>query len=240
MAIMFFALGMLSTAYAGVKVDIVFKNPGWTYNGVSTTTCEDGGPGYPSSCVNLPGRMTIWYVNKGESKLLTNGNKSVKFKGVQSGSGPKLFRFEWRWEELGRPFQVIDSWIDVPNTTTWNQTLIYNIPAHNVVFTSDVGNRDIGFMSSSFIGDRRDRSIINKKSDPVLLLKGNLTGGLTPKNVPMLDGCYTVYYYDDNTCPGNSCSRNYLEYPVCVGGAPGAVNEVHLENDDMPTVFPTP
>lgn len=229
-------VGLVSQVQAGVKVDIVFKNPGYTYNGATTTTCDDGGPGYPSDCVNL-GNVRIYLVSSNESCWLTNGNKACKFEDVQSGYGPKLFRFEWM-ADIGRPGQVVDAWIHIPDTSTWNQTWVYDVPAHNVVFTSDVGNRDIGMIAQSIVGDRRGNSIINAKSDPVILLKGNLTGGLNEVNVPMLDGCYTVYYYPDNTCPGNSCSRNYLEYPVCVGGAPGAANEVHLEFDDMPITFP--
>ena len=233
--------GFVGTAQAGVKVDVVFKNPGYTYTGGTTTTCLYGTAAHPSDCVNL-GNVRIYRVGTDESCWMTNGNKSCKFEDVQSGFSPKLFRFEWR-ADIARPAQVVDSWIDVPNTNTHNQTWIYNVPAHNVVFTSQVGNRDIGMISQSIVGDRRQNSRINKKSDAVILLKGNLTGGMTPKNVPMLDGCYTVYYYADNTCPGNSCVRNYLDYPVCVGGIEDVgelddkVNAVDLSTDNMPNIY---
>ncbi len=218
-----------SEVQAGVKVDIVFKMPGYTYNGTNITTCDDGGPGYPSKCVNL-GNVRIYLVSTNQSCWLTNGNRACTFEDVQSGYNPKLFRFEWQ-SDIGRPAQVVDAWIDIPNTKTWGLTYVYDVPAHNVVFTSDVGNRDIGMISQSIVADRRGQSIINKKYDDVILLKGNLRGGLTPVNVPMLDGCYTIYYFADNKCPGKDCVRYYLDYPLCVGGAPNAVNEVHLEDD---------
>jgi hypothetical protein len=171
---------------------------------------------------------------------MTNGNRACKFDDVQtSDNSPKLFRFEWR-ADIGRPAQVVDAWIDVPSTNTWNQTWVYDVPSHNVVFTSDVGNRDIGMISQGIVGDRRELSIINKKTDAVILLKGNLTGGGSFTNVAMLDGCYAVYYYADNTCPGDSCSRNYLDYPLCVGGGPGAYTEVDLATDDVPVLYPSP
>jgi hypothetical protein len=223
--------------------DVVFKNSGYIYNGSTTTVCGDAGIQKSlnaedlSSCVNL-GDVRIFLVSTHASCWLTNGNKACKFEDVQPGR--KLFRFEWK-SDIGRPAQVVDAWIDIPDWAEWNMTYVYDVPAHNVVFTSDVGNRDIGMMSQGIVGDRRELSIINNWSDEVILLKGNLSGGDYKTNVPMLDGCYTVYYYADNTCPGSGpssgCDRNYLDYPLCVGGAPDAANEVHLENDDNPTLF---
>lgn len=226
-------MGLAGPVLAQAKVAIVFKNPGYTYSGVTTTTCA----GDPSDCVNLSD-VEIWSESTNQTCLMTNGNKSCKFEDVQSG-GAKLFRFEWR-RSISRPGQIVDVWIDVPNTPVWGQTWLYDVPAHNVVFTSDVGNRDIGMIPQSVVGERRQNSIINKWQDDVILLKGNLPGGDTPTNVAMLDGCYSIYYYADNTCPSPccTCSRNYLDKPLCVGGATGADNSVDLSTDDTPTTYP--
>ena len=233
----FLTAGVVGIAQAGVKVDIIFKNPGCVYSGSTTTDCSS------PDAVSLSD-VKIYEVATGRSCWMTNGNRSCRFDDVQSG-GPKLYRFEWK--SGLRAAQVVDSWIDVHNTTAYGvggqpQIWIYDVPAHNVVFQSQVGNQDIGMLSQSFIADRRVNSLVNPVYDPVLLLKGNLSGGLTPKKVPMLDGCYSVFYYADNACPGSSCaaSRNFLDYPLCVGGPQGDGNEqvVDLSQDDMPQVYP--
>jgi len=166
-------LGFTIQVQAAAKVAVAFKNVGYTYNGSNSTTC--GG-----DCVGLSD-VQIWDVASGKKGLLTNGNRAHTFEPVGSGF-PRLYRFEWK-RSVNNPYQVIDVWIDIPLTNTWNQTYVYDVPAHRVIFTSDVGNRDIGLLSAKIVGERRQNS-------------GNLTGGLTEVGVNMLDGCYTIYYFD--------------------------------------------
>jgi hypothetical protein len=229
-ALIAFCFIFVGQAQAGPKVTVVFKNPGCEYVGTSTTDCSS------PDAVKLAD-VRIFSETTNQSCWMTNGNRACKFENVQSGFGPKLFRFEWA-SDISRPAGVVDVWLDIPSANANNLTYLYDVPAHNAVFINNgCCGHEVSIIPSRTVGERRTQSIINEKSDERIFIKQLANGSGTETIVPMLDGCYTVYWNEDNLCPGNSCERSYLEVPACVGGSLGDVTTIDLRDDDNPILY---
>lgn len=133
----------------------------------------------------------------------------------------RLFRFEWGRSQTN-PLQVLYAWIYLDGTFA---DVDVDIPAHNVTFEGDgYPAVSIGGITSRLAESSVQNSKLNVKFDDHRQIA--FVGASGTATVPMLDGCYSIYAAPYSACPGNSCTKVFLEYPVCVGGDPDHVQLV--------------
>ena len=215
------ALCFTTFAQAGVKVDVCFQIPAGVDidRGLAVTRMSDG--------------------KKLVFKQPWNSNE-VCYEKVQSG-GNVLYRFEWcpttSWSSacIGMvAAQVADVWIHHPSTTTWGLTYYVDVPAHNVTFTNTSGQKiNINVFSSRAVGAALMSSKVNTYGNLGTIINKHFNTWDSPRDVGMLDGCYTVMWTSYSGCPGGwqNCKYDILDAPLCVGGDANATLAVDLDDN---------
>jgi len=182
--------------------------------------------------------VIITHVASGKTCTLQEtwvGDSCLPSFGPFFGSGQILFRIEWCPGEAVpcaanlNPAQTIDVWVD--NRSGFGTKTI-EIPAHNVTFIQNVGVNPVvaRAWSSRTVGSALRHSGFNKFGNIGAAIITNFNSFNSPKDVPMLDGCYTIGA-TWGTCPGNSCNFDTVDVPVCVGGDAAATLTVELNNN---------
>ena len=121
-----------------------------------------------------------------------------------------------------------------PSTNTWGQTYYVDVPAHNVTFDNNSGQKvNINVFSSRAVGAALMSSKVNTYGNLGTIIKKHFQSWDPPKDVGMLDGCYTVMWTSYSGCPGGwqNCEYDIVDYPVCVGGDANATLAVDLDDN---------
>jgi len=171
----------------------------------------------------LPGNIT-WYT--GQALLITDvasgevrNQHDVKATGaytfyVQSGFGPRLYKFEWQSSPGGKDaLQVIYQWIDVPSGLDQSHV----VPLHVVTFTRDankVSGVRVAALGSRHIERSQLGSKQNKFVDPLYPLGDGFGYYHWDDVVVLMSGCYSFFTYSGPK--GNSRKYDYADDLTCI------------------------